>query len=113
MLVYRALVEFVLLACGLSFAAAQQQVVVVTNNLFTAAGFVAKYATTPEKKRNPEILATGQAGKANEKRPAILRLRRCGRLQLCVRWDAASVCGLPELGKRRWRSAIERYGNDR
>ena len=49
MLVYRALVEFVLLACGLSFAAAQQQAVVVPNNLFTAAGFVVKYATTPEK----------------------------------------------------------------
>lgn len=49
MSVYRALVGFVLLACGLSFAAAQQQVVVVPNNLFTAAGFVVKYATTPEK----------------------------------------------------------------
>ena len=49
MSVYRALVGFVLLACGLSFAAAQQQVVVVPNNLFTAAGFIVKYATTPEK----------------------------------------------------------------
>ena len=51
MSIYRALVGFVLLACGLSFAAAQQQAVVVPNNLFTAAGFVVKYATTPEKSR--------------------------------------------------------------
>jgi hypothetical protein len=39
-----------LLSCGLSFAAAQQQDVVVPNNLFTAAGFTVKYATTPEKR---------------------------------------------------------------
>jgi hypothetical protein len=45
----RALVGYLLLAYGLSFAAAQQQVVVVPNNLFTAAGFIVKYATTPEK----------------------------------------------------------------
>jgi hypothetical protein len=38
------------LAFGLSCAAAQQSVVVVPNNLFTAAGFVVKYATTPEKR---------------------------------------------------------------
>ena len=47
---YRALIGAVLLICGLSFAAAQQQVVVVPNNLFTAAGFIVKYATTPEKR---------------------------------------------------------------
>ena len=47
--IYRALVLSALLTCGLSFAAAQQQVVVVPNNLFTAAGFIVKYATTPEK----------------------------------------------------------------
>ena len=47
---YRALIGIALLACGLSFAAAQQQVVVVPNNLFTAAGFIVKYATTPEKR---------------------------------------------------------------
>ena len=47
MLIYRALVGFLLLACGLSFAAAQQQN--APNNLFTAAGFIVKYATTPEK----------------------------------------------------------------
>ena len=34
---------------GLSFALAQQTLV-VPNNLFTQAGFVVKYATTPEKK---------------------------------------------------------------
>ena len=38
-----------LLASVLSFAAAQQQTVVVPDNLFTQAGFVVKYATTPEK----------------------------------------------------------------
>ena len=37
------------LALGLSSAAAQQRVFVAPNNLFTAAGFVVKYATTPEK----------------------------------------------------------------
>jgi hypothetical protein len=47
MSIYRALVGFLLLACGLSFAAAQQQN--PPNNLFTAAGFIVKYATTPEK----------------------------------------------------------------
>ena len=36
--------------CALSFARAQQQqVIVVPDNLFTQAGFVVKYATTPEK----------------------------------------------------------------
>ncbi len=48
MSIYRALVGFLLLACGLSFAAAQQQN--APNNLFTAAGFIVKYATTPEKR---------------------------------------------------------------
>src|SRR5271169_1484196 len=47
---YRGLVGFILLTCGLSIAAAQQPVVAVPNNLFTAAGFVVKYATTPEKR---------------------------------------------------------------
>src|SRR5215510_9309362 len=36
------------LVLGLSFAFAQQAIV-VPNNLFTQAGFVVKYATTPEK----------------------------------------------------------------
>jgi hypothetical protein len=48
MSIYRALVGSLLLAFGLSFATAQQQVA-VPNNLFTAAGFIVKYATTPEK----------------------------------------------------------------
>ncbi len=38
-----------LLMDALSCAFAQQQGVVVPNNLFTAAGFMVKYATTPEK----------------------------------------------------------------
>ncbi len=45
----RTLVGPVLLALGLSSAVAQQQSFVAPNNLFTAAGFVVKYATTPEK----------------------------------------------------------------
>jgi hypothetical protein len=48
MSIYRALVGSSLLAFGLSFATAQQQVA-VPNNLFTAAGFIVKYATTPGK----------------------------------------------------------------
>jgi hypothetical protein len=43
-------IGFALLVCGLSFARAQQQqVIVVPDNLFTQAGFIVKYATTPEK----------------------------------------------------------------
>jgi len=47
---YRILFGSVLLACGISFAAAQQKAVVLPNNLFTAAGFTVKYATTPKKR---------------------------------------------------------------
>jgi hypothetical protein len=47
---YSTLIGSALLVCGSSFAAAQQQVVVVPNNLFTAAGFIVKYGTTPEKR---------------------------------------------------------------
>ena len=46
---YKTLIGPVLLALGLSSAVAQQQSFVAPNNLFTAAGFVVKYATTPEK----------------------------------------------------------------
>ena len=35
----------------LPLALAEQQIIVVPNNLFTQAGFVVKYATTPEKSR--------------------------------------------------------------
>ena len=47
---YRAFIGFILLACGLSVAAAQQRDGAVPNNLFTASGFIVKYATTPEKR---------------------------------------------------------------
>ena len=40
---------FLLLTVPLSPAAAQQQAIVTPDNLFTQAGFVVKYATTPEK----------------------------------------------------------------
>ena len=41
------IVASALLACGQ--AVAQSQTIVVPDNLFTQAGFVVKYATTPEK----------------------------------------------------------------
>ena len=40
---------FLLLTGILSTARAQQQTIVIPDNLFTQAGFVVKYATTPEK----------------------------------------------------------------
>lgn len=40
---------FLLLTGVLSTANAQQQTIVIPDNLFTQAGFVVKYATTPEK----------------------------------------------------------------
>ena len=46
----RIVIASALFGCGLSFALAQQQTVVVPDNLFTQAGFVVKYATTPEKR---------------------------------------------------------------
>jgi len=45
---YRVLFGFALLTYALTFAAAQQGP--VPNNLFTAAGFIVKYANTPEKR---------------------------------------------------------------
>lgn len=49
--IYRALTGFVLLGFSASVVAAQQQqVIVIPNNMFTAAGFMVKYATTPEKR---------------------------------------------------------------
>jgi hypothetical protein len=45
----RVFIAAALLACGLSSARAQQQTIVIPNNLFTQAGFVVKYAMTPEK----------------------------------------------------------------
>jgi hypothetical protein len=44
----RSVTTFVLLALALSIALAQQSIV-IPNNLFTQAGFIVKYATTPEK----------------------------------------------------------------
>src|SRR5262245_44423803 len=49
MSIRRIALGFLLLTCILSPAAAQQQTMVVPDNLFTQAGFVVKYATTPEK----------------------------------------------------------------
>ena len=47
----RALIGIVMTGLSLSLAAAQQQqVIVIPNNMFTAAGFMVKYATTPEKR---------------------------------------------------------------
>ena len=47
---HRTIIGSALLVFGLSFALAQQQVIVAPDNMFTAAGFVVKYATTPEKR---------------------------------------------------------------
>jgi hypothetical protein len=44
----RSVTTFMLLALALSIALAQQSIV-IPNNLFTQAGFIVKYATTPEK----------------------------------------------------------------
>jgi hypothetical protein len=44
----RSVTTFMLLALALSIALAQQTIV-IPNNLFTQAGFIVKYATTPEK----------------------------------------------------------------
>jgi hypothetical protein len=49
MAIRRAIIGSTPLMLGLSFALAQQQTIVVPDNLFTQAGFVVKYATTPEK----------------------------------------------------------------
>jgi len=48
--IHRAVLGSALLAYGLSLSFAQQQTIVIPDNLFTAAGFVVKYATTPEKR---------------------------------------------------------------
>ena len=101
MSIYRALVGFLLLACGLSFAAAQQQNGVLPNNLFTAAGFVVKYATTPEKSAILKILATGQTGK---------RERRTGKLYY-VYADAAR-CNCAYVGTPQAYAAYQNWGND-
>ena len=50
MTAHRVLIGLALLVWGFSLAAAQQQVIAQPNNLFTAAGFIVKYATTPEKR---------------------------------------------------------------
>ena len=47
MSICRIALGFSLLACILSPANAQQQTTVIPDNLFTQAGFVVKYATTP------------------------------------------------------------------
>jgi hypothetical protein len=49
MLLRRVVISSALAVYGLPFASAQQQTIVVPDNLFTQAGFVVKYATTPEK----------------------------------------------------------------
>ena len=49
MTIRRAIIGFTPLVLGLTFALAQEQTIVVPDNLFTQAGFVVKYANTPEK----------------------------------------------------------------
>ena len=50
MAINHAVIGSVLFIFGLSSSLAQQQTIVIPNNMFTAAGFVVKYATTPEKR---------------------------------------------------------------
>jgi hypothetical protein len=100
MSIYRALVGFLLLACGLSFAAAQQQVVVVPNNLFTAAGFIVKYATTPEKSA---ILRSLPPDK-------LVKRTKDGRLYY-VYADAAR-CNCAYVGTPQAYAAYQNWGND-
>jgi len=45
----RAIITFAPLVLFVTFAFAQNQTIVIPDNLFTQAGFVVKYATTPEK----------------------------------------------------------------
>jgi len=100
MSIYRALVGSLLLMCGLSFAAAQQQVVVVPNNLFTAAGFVVKYATTPEKRA---ILRSLPPDK-------LIKRTKDGKLYY-VYADAAR-CNCAYVGTPQAYAAYQNWGND-
>ena len=100
MSIYRALVGFLLLACGLSFAAAQQQDGVLPNNLFTAAGFVVKYATTPEKRAILRSLPPDKLVKRTKE----------GRLYY-VYADAAR-CNCAYVGTPQAYAAYQNWGND-
>jgi hypothetical protein len=100
MSIYRALVGSVLLACGLSFASAQQQGVVAPNNLFTAAGFIVKYATTPEKSA---ILRSLPPDK-------LVTRTRDGKLYY-VYADAAR-CNCAYVGTPQAYAAYQNWGND-
>ena len=57
----RVAIASVLVVFGFSVASAQQTIV-IPDNLFTQAGFLVKYATTPEKDRSSPVVSAGQAG---------------------------------------------------
>ena len=95
---YRALIGFMLLTCGLSFAAAQQQN--APNNLFTAAGFIVKYATTPEKSAILRSLPPDKLVKRTKE----------GRLYY-VYADAAR-CNCAYVGTPQAYAAYQNWGND-
>ena len=98
---YRALIGFILLlTSGLPFAAAQQQGVVVPNNLFTAAGFIVKYATTPEKRAILRSLPPDKLVKRTKE----------GRLYY-VYADAAR-CNCAYVGTPQAYAAYQNWGND-
>ena len=96
--IYRALIGFVLLTCGLSLAAAQQQN--APNNLFTAAGFIVKYATTPEKRAILRSLPPDKLVKRTKE----------GRLYY-VYADAAR-CNCAYVGTPQAYAAYQNWGND-
>ena len=100
MSIYRALVGSLLLAFGLSVAAAQQQDGIVPNNLFTAAGFVVKYATTPGKRAILKSLPPDKLVKRTKE----------GRLYY-VYADAAR-CNCAYVGTPQAYAAYQNWGND-
>ena len=90
---------FLLLAVALSPTAAQQQTIVIPDNLFTQAGFVVKYATTPEK---AAILRSLPPDK-------LVTRRKDGKLYYVYADAAGCNCAyvIPELGQP-WRKRAER-----
>jgi hypothetical protein len=99
---------------GLSFALAQQTLV-VPDNLFTQAGFVVKYATTPEKSAllrslpKDKLVTRRKDGKLYY---VYADAARCN----CAYVGTPEACGLSQLDEyRSWRRRriLERHGGDR
>jgi hypothetical protein len=105
MSICRIALGFSLLACILSPANAQQQTTVIPDNLFTQAGFVVKYATTPEK---AAILRSLPPDK-------LVTRRKDGKLYYVYADAARCNCayvGTPEAFAR-YRKTVEFHSDDR